>query len=120
MKIALLTLVVLLASVVFAGSCLRLCGHVIIVISDLPPLNKICRHTFQKPYGCGGDYSTSGLNMNSGYVGEPVLLYAAACGSQAYATTTLSGDDFGLISEIGPYKLEDATASKVRFVLTHI
>lgn len=98
MKIALLTLVVLLASVVFA---------------DLPPLNKICRHTFQKPYGCGGDYSTSGLNINAGYVGEPVLLYAAACGSQAYATTTLSGDDFGLISEIGPYKLEDATASKL-------
>lgn len=82
--------------------------------SALPELHKIKEVTFETTYSCNGDYETSALFL-SDYAkrwNSPDLLINGACGSRVYIHTVTAGNDYGLVSDLGPVSLYEATAQK--------
>jgi len=83
----------------------------------LPELHVIKRISLKYPYscqpgplsyeGCALFLTDYGLSRNM-----PDLLYNGACGSDDYFDVMLSGDDFGLLSDLGDVPLENLTASR--------
>lgn len=84
-------------------------------ISDqMPTLNQIKEATLAAPYSCGAGYKLAGLFVSQYSRSQrvPDLLYNGACGATDYVQTNLSGDDMGLISDLGDVPLEEVTPSK--------
>jgi hypothetical protein len=83
----------------------------------LPELHVIKRISFKYPYGCQpGPLSYEGCALFLTDYGlsrnMPDLLYNGACGSDDYFDVMLSGNDFGLLSDLGDVPLENLTASR--------
>lgn len=86
------------------------------VITTLPELNTIKEYAFRYPYSCqpSPSYKYSALFLTDYGVSRnmPDILYNGACGSQDYFEVMFSGDDFGLITDLGDVSFENVTASK--------
>ena len=79
----------------------------------LPVLHEIREATFSRPYSCGANgYESSALFLSQRVHAQnaPDLLYN--CGSADYIEASTAGDDFSLISDLGPVPLESVDAAK--------
>jgi hypothetical protein len=79
----------------------------------LPVLHQIHEATFSRPYSCGANgYESSALFLSQRVHAQnaPDLLYN--CGVADYLEASTAGDDFSLISDLGPVPLESVDAAK--------